>query len=82
MLSRRTLARRLLFTLLPWYLLLALTMTGGQLVIQYFSVAQDIIDDLASLGRTVEPGVAECGVGTRFGAPELDGSRDSNRTQS
>jgi signal transduction histidine kinase/CheY-like chemotaxis protein len=58
MLSRRTLARRLLFTLLPWYLLIALTTTGGQLAIQYFSVAGDIIDDLASLGRTVEPSVA------------------------
>ena len=38
--------------------LIALTTTGGQLVIQYFSVAGDIIDDLASLGRTVEPTVA------------------------
>jgi signal transduction histidine kinase/CheY-like chemotaxis protein/HPt (histidine-containing phosphotransfer) domain-containing protein len=59
MLSRQTLARRLLFTLLPWYLLLALTMTGGQLVIQYVSASRAIIDDLTSLGRTVEPGVAE-----------------------
>jgi len=59
MLSPQTLSRRLLFTLLPWYLLLALTMTGGQLAIQYFSAARAIVDDLASLGRTVEPGVTE-----------------------
>ena len=59
MLSPQTLSRRLLFTLLPWYLLLALTMTGGQLAIQYFSAAQAIINDLASLARTFEPGVTE-----------------------
>ena len=59
MLSPQTLSRRLLFTLLPWYLLLALTMTGGQLAIQYFSAARAIVDDLASLARTFEPGVTE-----------------------
>ncbi|MDR3373626.1 MAG: response regulator [Ancalomicrobiaceae bacterium] len=59
MLSPQTLARRLLFTLLPGYLLLAFTMTCGQLAIQYDSASQAIMDDLASLGRTVEPGVTE-----------------------
>ena len=68
MFSTRTLARRLLYTILPSYLLLALAMTGAQLAIQYHSVATAISDDLASLGRTVEPGVTEA-------VWELDSSR-------
>ncbi|MDR3435358.1 response regulator [Telmatospirillum sp.] len=59
MLSTQTLARRLIYSMLPWYLLLALGATGVQLAIQYFTVAQTIVDDLASLGRTVRPGVTE-----------------------
>jgi len=59
MFSPQTLARRLLYTMLPWYLLLALGVTGGQLAIQYFTIGQAIVDDLASLGRTVEPDVTE-----------------------
>ena len=59
MFSTQTLARRLLYTMFPWYLLLALSMTGVQLSIQYYTADAAIIDDLASLGRTVEPGVTE-----------------------
>lgn len=59
MFSTQTLARRLLYTMLPWYLLLALSVTGIHLAIQYFAVSSAIVDDLASLGRTVEPGVTE-----------------------
>jgi two-component system sensor histidine kinase/response regulator len=59
MFSTRTLASRLLYTMLPWYLLLAVSMTLLQLGIQYFSVSRAIADDLASLGRTVEPGATQ-----------------------
>jgi len=59
MFSTQTLARRLLYTMLPWYLLLALSMTGVQLAIQYFTVGHAIGKDLASLGRTVEPGITQ-----------------------
>ncbi len=55
----QTLARRLLYTMLPWYLLLGFSMTGAQLAVQYIMMDRDIMDDLGSLGRTVEPGVAE-----------------------
>jgi two-component system, sensor histidine kinase and response regulator len=55
----QTLARRLLYTMLPWYLLLGFSMTGAQLAVQYIMMDRDILDDLGSLGRTVEPGVAE-----------------------
>jgi len=68
MVATQTLARRLLYTMLPWYLLLALGVTGMHLVIQYFAVSRTIADDMASLGRTVEPGVAEA-------VWELDASR-------
>ncbi len=57
MFSTQTLARRLLYTMLPWYLLIALGMTGAQLAIQFVSVSRDINNDLASLGRTVAPTV-------------------------
>ncbi|MDR3411280.1 MAG: response regulator [Formivibrio sp.] len=53
----QTLSRRLLYKMFPWYLFLALSMTGAQLAIQYFTVSQNIDRDLASLGRTVLPGV-------------------------
>ena len=59
MFSTQTLARRLLYTMLPWYLLLALSVTGVQLAIEYFNVTRAIVEDLASLGRTVEPGITE-----------------------
>jgi two-component system, sensor histidine kinase and response regulator len=55
----QTLARRLLYTLLPWYLLLALCVTSIQLAMEYYTVSSDVAADLASLGRTVEPGVTE-----------------------
>ena len=57
MFATQTLSRRLLRTMFPWYLLIALSMTGAQLAIQYFSVSRDIDNDLASLGRTVGPSV-------------------------
>lgn len=59
MFSAQTLARRLLYTMLPWYLLLALSMTGVQLAIQYYSVSRTILRDLNSLGRTVAPTVTD-----------------------
>ncbi len=59
MFSTQTLSRRLLYTMLPWYLLVALSMTGAQLAIQYFSVSRDIDRDLASLAQTVQPGITE-----------------------
>jgi two-component system, sensor histidine kinase and response regulator len=64
----QTLARRLLYTLLPWYLLLAFCLTSVQLAMEYYTVSSDIATDLASLGRTVEPGVTEA-------VWELDGNR-------
>ncbi len=57
--AMQTLSRRLLYTMLPWYLLLAISVTGVQLAIQYFTVDHAIGNDLASLGRTVQPGVTE-----------------------
>ena len=55
----QTLARRLLYTLLPWYLLLASGLTAIQLGMEYYTVSRDVAADLASLGRTVEPSVTE-----------------------
>jgi len=57
MFSTQTLSRRLLYTMFPWYLLIALGMTGMQLAIQYASASRDIDKDLASLGRTIAPSV-------------------------
>ncbi len=59
MFRTQTLARRLLYTMLPWFLLLAATLTVLQVGIQYFSAGRAIADDLASLGRTVEPGATQ-----------------------
>ncbi len=59
MFRTQTLARRLLYTMLPWYLLLSVTMTVLQLGIQYIAVSRAIGDDLASLGRTIEPGATQ-----------------------
>ncbi len=59
MFRTQTLARRLLYTMLPWYLLLCVTMTVLQLGIQYLAVSRAIGDDLASLGRTIEPGATQ-----------------------
>ncbi|MDO8284724.1 MAG: response regulator [Rhodoferax sp.] len=57
MFSTQTLSRRLLYTMFPWYLLIALGMTGMQLAIQYASASRDIDKDLASLGHTIAPSV-------------------------
>ncbi|GEM_PF-5147491 len=59
MFRTQTLARRLISTMIPWYVLLALGMTVLQLGIQYFTISADISDDLVSLGRTVEPGTTQ-----------------------
>ncbi len=57
MFATQTLSRRLLYTMFPWYLVIALGMTGVQLAIQYVTVSRDIENDLLSLGRTVAPSV-------------------------
>ena len=55
----QSLSRRLLYTMLPWYLLVALSMTALQMVVQYVSVSQDIDGDLQTLAQTVQPVVIE-----------------------
>ena len=57
MFATQTLSRRLLYTMFPWYLLIALCMTLVELGINYISVSDDIDRDLASLGQTVGPSV-------------------------
>src|SRR5687768_16679807 len=59
MFSRQTLARRLLYTMLPWYLLLVVSLILLQLGLQYVAVSRAIASDLASLGRTIEPGATQ-----------------------
>jgi signal transduction histidine kinase/DNA-binding response OmpR family regulator/HPt (histidine-containing phosphotransfer) domain-containing protein len=54
----QTLSRRLLYTMFPWYLLLTLSMIVLQFGIQYLGASRDIGRDLASLGGTVQQGVA------------------------
>ncbi len=56
---RHTLGRRLLLAMLPWYALLALSVTVLQLMVQYVWVADTISRDLASLGRTAQPSAVE-----------------------
>jgi two-component system, sensor histidine kinase and response regulator len=58
MFTTQTLSRRLLYTMFPWYLLIALGMTLAELAINYVSVSNDIDRDLASLGQTVGPSVS------------------------
>ena len=58
MFATQTLSRRLLYTMFPWYLLIALGMTLAELAINYVSVSHDIDRDLASLGQTVGPSVS------------------------
>ncbi|WP_028534642.1 response regulator [Paludibacterium yongneupense] len=55
----QTLSRRLLYTMFPLYLLLTLSMIVLQFGIQYLGTSRDIGRDLESLGRTVQPGIAE-----------------------
>ena len=57
-LADQALSRRLLFSMFPWYLLIALSVMSVQIAIHYVSVSWDIDDDLASLGRTVRPSVS------------------------
>ena len=40
MFAMQTLSRRLLHTMFPWYLVIALGMTGVQLTIQYVTVSR------------------------------------------
>ena len=57
MFATQTLSRRLLYTMFPWYLLIALCMTLAELAINYVSVSDDIDRDLESLGQTIGPSV-------------------------
>jgi len=59
MFSPQTMSRRLLYTMFPWYLLVAICSTAVQLSMQYFSVSRDIDSDLVSLARTIEPNIVE-----------------------
>lgn len=52
-----TLARRLLRSMLPWYLLATACMVAVQLSIQYVGISRSTAGDLASLSRTIEPAV-------------------------
>ena len=52
-----TLARRLLRSMLPWYVLATVIMVAIQLSIQYVSVSRSTAGDLASLSQTIEPAV-------------------------
>lgn len=53
------LARRLIRTMFPWFLLLAFGMVVAQVTVQYFSVNAAIDGDLASLCATIEQPVAD-----------------------
>jgi len=59
MASHQTLARRLVHTMIPWFLLIAFGLTAAQITVQYLSVNGAIAGDLGSLARTVEPSVAQ-----------------------
>ena len=54
MFATQTLSRRLLYTMLPWYLLVVVIMTAIQLAMQYFSASEDIDSDLQTLAQTVQ----------------------------
>jgi signal transduction histidine kinase len=69
--ATQTLARRLIRTMTPWFLLIAVGMTAAQIAVQYVSVNADLNRDLASLGRTVEPAVASAV--WELDQPTLDG---------
>ncbi len=57
--ARRPLSRRLLFAMLPWYLLPAIGLTAAQIAIQYHTERVALGADLAALAHTIEPGMAE-----------------------
>jgi len=57
--ASQTLARRLIQTMIPWFVLIAAGMAAAQITVQYFSINGAINRDLASLGRTVAPPMAE-----------------------
>ena len=52
------LARRLIHSMFPWFLLLAAAMAAAQIGVQYVSVNDAINGDLATLARTLEPSMA------------------------
>jgi hypothetical protein len=56
---RITLAGRLFTAVLGWYLLLAISVTAGQLLIEFLTVSRSVDADIQSLGRSFEPGVTE-----------------------
>jgi signal transduction histidine kinase len=55
----QTLARRLNRTLVPWFLLLAAALAVVQMAVQALSLGTAVKRDLATLGRTVGPPVAQ-----------------------
>jgi signal transduction histidine kinase len=57
--ASQTLARRLTRTMIPWFVLIAAGMAAAQITVQYFSINGAINRDLASLGRTLAPSMAE-----------------------
>jgi len=59
MAETQTLARRLVRSMLPWFLLLAAGMTAAQIGVQYVSVDGAVDRDLTTLARTLEPSMAE-----------------------
>jgi hypothetical protein len=67
----QTLARRLTGTMLPWFFLLAAGLVALQFTVYSFSVNNAIRRDLATLGRTLEPSVAEAV--WELDQPALDG---------
>jgi signal transduction histidine kinase len=71
MAATRTLARRLLGTLFPWFLLLAAGLTALQITVHSISVNRAIRRDLDSLARTVAPSVTEAV--WELDQPNLDG---------
>ena len=53
--AAQTLAKRLLFTMLPWYFLVALGIMLFQLAIQFASISRNVEGDLRTLATTVRP---------------------------
>ena len=59
MTRRQPLSRRLLLTMLPWYVVPAIVLTLGQILVQYSSERAAIHGDLAAMARAIEPGFAD-----------------------
>jgi signal transduction histidine kinase len=57
--ATQTLARRLIGTMFPWFILIAFCMTAAQISVQCVSINGDINTDLRSLATTVAPPIAQ-----------------------